>query len=130
MLSYIAAIAVFMHGVGHIAGILSAWTPINSGFTDRSWIFFKGATIKSPLGRIWGLLWLAALVYLVAAGLGIAFDQAWWPTLALVGAIVSLFAIVPWWNTVVSGARAGALFDLLILLALLLWKDRLVRLFS
>jgi hypothetical protein len=127
MLKYIAAIAVFMHGVGHVAGVLSAWTSVDSGFTERPWIFSQGVTMKSPLGRVWGLFWLVALICLVAAGLGIAFGQAWWPTLALVGAVVSLVAIVPWWNTVVSGAKAGALFDLVILVALLLWNDQIVQ---
>ncbi|MGD2206104.1 MAG: hypothetical protein PVH17_04930 [Anaerolineae bacterium] len=127
MLKYIVGIAVFMHGVGHAAGILSAWTLVESGFTDRPWIFSQGVTMSSPLGRVWGLVWLAALGCLVAAGVGIAFGQAWWPTLTLVGAAVSLVAIVPWWNTVVPGAKAGALFDLLILAALLLARDQILQ---
>jgi hypothetical protein len=65
-----------LHGVGHVAGILSAWTSVDSGFTDRPWIFSKSVTMKSLLGRLWGLFWLVALVCLVAAGLGIAFEQA------------------------------------------------------
>jgi len=125
VLKYIAAFVAFMHGVGHISGVLSAWTPVNTGFSDRPWIFSKGVTVKSPLGRLWGLIWLAALGCLVAAGLGLAFGQAWWPMLLLVGAVVSLVAIVPWWNTVVPGARAGVLFDLFILVGLLLWKDQI-----
>jgi hypothetical protein len=46
--------------------------------------------------------------------------------LALTGASASLLAIVPWWNTVVSGAKAGALFDLVILVVLLVGKDQLL----
>ncbi len=127
MIKYIAALAVFMHGVGHVAGILSAWTSIDSGFGDRPWIFSPGVTVESPLGRVWGLAWLVALGCLVAAGAGIAFEQAWWPTLALTGAVASLVAIVPWWNTVVPGAKAGALFDVVILIALLLGRDQVLQ---
>jgi uncharacterized membrane protein YphA (DoxX/SURF4 family) len=130
VLKYVVAIALFMHGVGHVAGILNAWMSANSGFKDRPWIFSKGVTPKSPLGRLWGLFWLVALVCLVAAGLGLAFGQAWWSTLALAGALVSWLAIVPWWNSVVPGARAGALFDLLIIVALLLAKEQVLRLLS
>jgi hypothetical protein len=42
-------------------------------------------------------------------------------------AIVSLIVIVPWWNTVVPGAKAGAVFDVIVLIALLLpWRESVI----
>jgi hypothetical protein len=49
----------------------------------------------------------------------LVFRQAWWPSLAIASAIISLIVIVPWWNTVPPGAKAGAFFDLVILAILL-----------
>jgi hypothetical protein len=49
----------------------------------------------------------------------------------MAGAVVSLLAIVPWWNTVVPGAKAGALLDLVILAALLSpCKEQIVQALS
>ena len=68
----------------------------------------------------------------VGAGLGLLFGNGsestpWWPALAITAASVSLVAIVPWARVVPSGAWAGALFDLLILAALLPpWSDQIV----
>jgi hypothetical protein len=51
----------------------------------------------------------------------------WWPTLAIAAAGVSLVAIVPWMRVVPPGAWAGALLDLLDLVALLPpWSDQIV----
>lgn len=35
-------------------------------------------------------------------------------------AVISLVAIVPWWNTVPPGAKVGAAFDILLIVALAL----------
>jgi hypothetical protein len=40
---------------------------------------------------------------------------------------MSLLAIIPWWNTVVPGAKVGALFDLITVIALLPpWREQLM----
>jgi hypothetical protein len=45
----------------------------------------------------------------------------------VVQAVVSLIVIVPWWNTVVAGAKAGAAFDGLVLIALSLpWRESVI----
>lgn len=56
---------------------------------------------------------------LVGAALGLVFEQAWRPTLAITSAAISLAAIVPWWSSVVAGAKGRAIFDLLIIVLLL-----------
>jgi hypothetical protein len=105
---YVIAFLLIMPGLAHLSGFLASWTRRGMGFSDRPW--------------------LLALLGLTGAGLGPAFAQAWWPALALAGAAFSLAASLPWWNTVVPGAKAGALFDLVILAALLSpWQGRLVE---
>ena len=64
-------------------------------------------------------MWLAATVILIAAGVGLLTNQAWWTSAAVIGAVVSLVAIVPWWNSVTSGVTSGALLDIAILIGLL-----------
>jgi hypothetical protein len=45
----------------------------------------------------------------------------------VVGAILSLVVIIPWWNTVVPGAKVGAAFDLLTLVALIFpWNQQVM----
>ncbi len=74
---------------------------------------------------------MAAALGLVGAGLGLLFGQAWWPTLAIAAAAVSLVAIVPWLTVVPPGAWAGVVFDLVIMVALLPpWSERIVAALS
>ena len=49
------------------------------------------------------------------------------PWLPIGGALVSLLAIIPWWNTVMPGAKAGGLFDLITVIALLPpWREQVM----
>jgi uncharacterized membrane protein YphA (DoxX/SURF4 family) len=113
------ALPLILHGIGHLSGIAGAWSSASSGFSARPWIFSQGIVLQSPVGRAWSLLWLVAGLGLVAAGLGLLFGQPWWPALAVAGAVVSLVAMVPWWNAIPAGAKAGIVFDLVILVVLL-----------
>jgi hypothetical protein len=56
---------------------------------------------------------------LIGAGVALLVEWEVWPWLPVVGAAISLLVITPWWNTVPPGAKAGVVFDLIILLALL-----------
>lgn len=130
MLRYVLALALVMHGLGHVMGFIAAWTPtIEVGFSDAPSILWSGATVASAAGKAFGLLWLVALVGSVGAGLGLLFGHEWWRVLAVASALISLAAIVPWWNTVPAGARfGGVLFDLVIIALLLFpWGERITE---
>lgn len=129
VLRLIVAIILVMHGLGHVMGFSAAWTPAKMGLSDRPWIFSPGITIDTPVGQAFGLLWLVAMVGFVASGLGLLFSQGWWPQLAIASAVVSLVAVLPWWETVPPGARYGAVLADLLVLALLLgpWSERVLR---
>ncbi|MBN2471270.1 MAG: hypothetical protein JXN59_11140 [Anaerolineae bacterium] len=127
-IKWILLAALVMHGIGHVIGFLGAWTQVPVGTNDSPWLLGGGVTLSSPIGKVFGLVWLAALALFVAAGVGLYSGQAWWPGITVIAAIVSLVAIVPFWRAVPSGAQSGGvLFDLL-LLALLLpgWKEQVI----
>jgi len=108
LLHYLIGVVFIMHGLAHLSGMMAAFTARDVGFSDKPWLFSTGATLRSPIGQLFGLVWLAAAI-------------------ALVGSILSLIAIVPWWNTVVPGARAGAAFDGLMLIGLVApWSEQVM----
>lgn len=113
------AIPLFAHGLAHISGFLASWTSLDVGYANNSWMFSQGVHLQSMTGRIFGFLWLIAMVGLVGSALGFVFQRDWWPSLAIVSAFISLAVIVPWWNTVPPGAKIGAAFDLMVIVILL-----------
>ena len=125
---YLIAFALFMHGLAHLSGFFAAWSRAEVGYPARPWLFSKNVMLKSPLGKVFGLLWPVAALALAAGGYGLAFGHGWWVSAALVGAAVSLFVILPWLRSVPPGAWVGAVFDLLILLSLATpWKEQVLR---
>ena len=128
ILSIILIAAFLMHGLAHLSGFFAAWTRRDAGFSQNPWLFSKGLMLKSNLGRVFGLLWLVAAIVLVWSGLSLLFRTGMWPLLPITGALLSLLVIVPWWNTIPPGAKVGAIFDLLILLALLPpWREQILQ---
>jgi hypothetical protein len=129
MIRIIAAVVFIGHGLAHIGGLIASWAADRAGFADRPWLFSSGVTLQSPVGRLLGVLWLAAAVGLAGTGLGIALRQPWWPALVAPAAGASLVTILIWARAVPPGAWAGAALDLLILMVWLLpWKEQLVAL--
>lgn len=117
---WLIIVVLLAHGIGHIMGFLESWTSIPAGFTDQPWVLSSGVTIESTVGRVFGLLWLAAMTAFVGAVIGLFTHQEWWRSLAIAAAFLSLLAILPWWNTVTAGARVGAvLVDIVVIVALL-----------
>ncbi len=118
MYRIIFSIPIIVHGLAHISGFLAAWTAIDVGYNERPWLFSSSVNLDSPIGKLFGVLWLVAAVGLVSSGLGLLLRQDWWPTVAVLAAAISLVVIVPWGQTVPPGARIGAGFDLLVIIVL------------
>lgn len=129
IVKYIVALALLGHGVGHSLGFLAAWTELPMGFRDHSWVFGGDVKIETGIGRGFGILWLAALAGFIGAALGLLLRQQWWGGLAVAASVLSLLAILPWWNTVTPGPRFWALLvDVVVLLGLLgPWKEEIGR---
>jgi hypothetical protein len=119
MWRFIFILPLFAHGLAHLSGFLASWTSFDAGYASKPWLFSNGVYLQSLAGRIFGLLWLVAMVGLVGSALGFVFRQEWWSPLAIASSAISLFVILPWWNTVPPGARVGAFFDLVVLVVLL-----------
>jgi len=120
---------LFMHGAAHVGGFVASWVENRAGFSDQPWIYSSDVKLQSPVGRGISSLWLVAMLALVGAALGVFFRQNWWPIAAIMGAAISLETIVMWWRAVPAGAKLGAAFDLLILVALIPpWREILIAL--
>jgi hypothetical protein len=115
MWKFVFAFPLIMHGLANLAGFFEAFGKAPRGFNDRPWIFSAGVKLQSAVGRQFGVLWLLSTLCLAGAGLAIIFGQSWWVSAALGGAVCSLLAILPWWNTIVPGARFAAFFDLIVI---------------
>jgi hypothetical protein len=119
MWRFFFAAPLLMHGLAHISGLLASWTGVDAGYSSKPWLFSQSVYLDSAVGRIFGLLWLMAMLGLVGSAFGLVFRQDWWLPLAVAASVMSLVVILPWWNTVPSGAKFGAFFDLLVIAALL-----------
>jgi hypothetical protein len=85
-----------MHGIGHIIWFLAAWTPIRAGVQDGPWLLPGNVTIRSPIGKVLGLLALVVVVIFVFAAVGLLLKAPWWAGWAEVGVFLSFGAVVPW----------------------------------
>jgi hypothetical protein len=122
-------LVLLAHGVGHIMGFMAAWTNVPMGFSSEPWLLSPGVTVQSSIGRVFGLLWLVARVAFLGGVFGLITHQSWWPTLIIAASVISLAAILPWWNTVASGPRFGAMAVDVLAIALLVppWGAQLIR---
>jgi hypothetical protein len=93
------AVAVFamLHGGAHLMWFLGAWIPRTHAVGPEPWLFSPGVTITGAVGRLSGLLALAAATGFVAAGIGVLTAAAWWSAVMLAAAGLSVVVVVPWW---------------------------------
>ena len=131
ILQYLAVLVLLGHGLGHMVGILPAWASFDVGGEDTPWILPGDHKMDSTVGKIWGVVWLAAMVLFVVSSAGVLMNKEWWRQWAIIGSIVSIVAIVPWWNSVVVGAKAGVALDVAIILVLSLpWGEKITDFFD
>ena len=129
MIKWLVALALFMHGVGHIAFFFAAFTPIDMQYTPQPWIFPGDVLITSPIGKAFALLWLIAMIGFIAAALGLVSGQPWWATTAVAASVISLVVIIPWWNTIDATTRTWALLaDVVVIVAFAFpWRTRVIE---
>ena len=96
-----------------------SWWPANLG---QSWLLSAFGAEQTFVGRAGGILWLAAGIALIAAGLGVlglVVPSAWWRCLALAGAVISLGMLILYLHPFYGlGIGASA-----VLLVALLWNQ-------
>jgi hypothetical protein len=124
-LRIVTAVVLFIHGIGHIMGVLPALQLVDvNGWNSRSWLLTP--ILGEAASRILSIiLFLVALVGFVASALallGWIVPHDWWRTLAVVSAVISVVTIVLFWNAFVSffPNKVGALgVDIAVLVCLL-----------
>ncbi len=105
LIRFLVAGFLVVHGIGHAGGY---W------FFTRSWL--SPALADSPLKWLFILVWLAAMIGFVIAGVGMFQHQIWWRTAAVVTSLVSLLVSVLFIQGPSFNAAAA---DVVILVALL-----------
>ena len=90
------ALLLAMHGIGHVIWFLAAWTPVRAGVRDGAWVLPGDVTIRSPIGKVLGLLALMVVAIFVFAAAGLLLKQIWWAAWAEMGVFLSFAAVVPW----------------------------------
>ncbi len=110
---FLIAGALFVHAVGHTLGF---WMPA------RSWLF---PNVSEPALRVVSsIFWVLAVLGFLASllgFLGFIVPTAWWRSLAVVFAIVSLLGLFLFWNTWPRFNTIGALSMNIAVLVTQLW---------
>jgi hypothetical protein len=118
----ILTLVILAHGIGHVLFLAPCLGIAQWGQSAQSWLLTR--TLGDvPTRVIGGLLWLGIIAGFLAAGVGLLGQHAWWRTLAVASAGVSLLAL----GLFLRGGQAqpllsAALMDVAILVALL-WAN-------
>ena len=107
-----------LHGIGHVIWFLAAWTRVRTGFGEGRWILPGDVTIRSPLGKLWGLVALLVMLLFVAAALALLSGSLTWRSLANTGVILSLGIVAPWARQAPGWSAINAIIADLVLLIL------------
>jgi hypothetical protein len=113
------AVVILAHGTGHVLFLAPCLGIAQWGQSAHSWLLTKtlGETVTRVIGS---LLWLAAIVMFVVAGVGLLGQNAWWRALVVASAGVSLLTLVLFaGGGDTQPVLSAAVMDLAILVALL-----------
>lgn len=83
-------------GIVHAIWFLAAWTPVRTGVGDGPWSLPGNVTMRSPIGRLWGLIALLTLIFFVWAALALLAGSPGWRGLMFLGIVASFVAVAPW----------------------------------
>lgn len=119
VLDTLAALVLLGHGLGHTTGVAGSWSTLETGFSDKPWILGGDTRMNSPAGKMFGVVFAITTVLFVVSSIYAFTGSDQWRVFALVGSVTSIACVVPWWNTVILGARLGVLLDFAIILVLL-----------
>lgn len=115
----LVVILLVMHGVGHLIWFVASWTPLRSGFGEGRWILPGEVTIRSPLGKLWGLAALLVALLFVAAAVALLGQSLHWRTIANSGVILSFGVVVPWLRQAPGWTGVNAIVADLLLMILI-----------
>jgi hypothetical protein len=99
LLDFFRILVVLMlcaHGISHVIWFMAAWTRVDVGVGGGSWILPGTITIRSPIGRVLGLIALVVVIVFVVAAVALLLQLPGWRGIANVGVILSYVAVLPW----------------------------------
>lgn len=96
LLRILVAILLLMHGLTHVLWFLASWTSVRTGVGDGPWLLPGDVTIRSPIGKVQGLLALVAVAVFGTAAMLLFADLPGWTTVANLGVFISIAAVLPW----------------------------------
>jgi hypothetical protein len=135
VLRAIIALVLAFHGTGHAMGIIPALGIVNAAGSGQGWLknwssrsWLLGNLLSEPISRILCvILYGLALIGFIGATLALlswVLPHDWWRTLAVASAVISLAALLLFWNALIFlfphkvGALAINVATLVCLLAL------------
>ncbi len=112
VLRAIIAFVFAFHGIGHAMGIIPALGAVDSEGASQGWMknwsshsWLLTNLLGDPVSRVLCvLLYGTALLGFVGAALallGWGVPHEWWRTLAIVSAVISLLALLLFWNALI-----------------------------
>jgi hypothetical protein len=128
-LKIVVAVVLVAHGLGHVMAPQSAFVPPGAFPSTANSLVGSGLTIASPAGKALSLLWLIPLAGFLIGTYGLWTAQEWWRPVLATSAIVSIVAVLPWWNVMPTFSYLGALaVDLVVLIGVFTpWGTELAR---
>ena len=131
ILQYLAAFVIFGHGIGHLTGPLASFGVKMKGTSDNAWLLPGGYKMTSSVGKLWSVFWIASMVLFLISSAGAFMGEVWWRDWAVIGALVSIVAMVPWWNSLLFGAKLGVLLNIAILVVVpFSWGEGIIDFFE
>ena len=116
MLKLALALLVLAHGVGHVLFLaptmrLAEWAD-QSG---HSWLLTP--SLGDSVARVLGAsAWVTVIGLFTAAVIGFFVGSDWWRSAAIVGAVLSIVAILVFWDGIATSSALFALaFDVIVL---------------
>lgn len=128
LLRILIAGVFFVHGVGHTMGLLPITGLASSeSWTAESWLLtgILGDTITRVIGFILFLIAFLGFVGAALALMGWLVPHELWRTLAIWSAVISLIAVILFWNAFVTlfPSKIGAIAVDVATLVALLWAN-------
>jgi hypothetical protein len=108
-----------MHGLGHGLWFMASWTKLRSGFGDGAWALPGEVTIRSALGRIWGLGALVVTMLFLVGALGLLVGDPRWVRPTNLAILISLGVVSPWLRQAPGSTGVMAVIADLVLMFLL-----------
>jgi hypothetical protein len=94
----LAVIFLVMHGLVHLLWFVASWTSVRTGFRYGAWVLPGQVTIRSPIGRIWGLGGVVVFVLFSLGAIGLVLAEPAWANWTNLGVLLSYGVVVPFWR--------------------------------